>query len=117
MPLVSMVCIAMILTLITAAGRESLLSVGPLLVVAVLIHNVSGYLLGYLSCRALKMDEKTCRTIALEVGLQNGGLASGLALQMGRVATIGLAPVIFASLMNVTGSSLATWWRTKPTDN
>ena len=114
MPMVSMVCIALILTLITAAGRESLLMVGPLLVLAVLIHNCSGYFLGYMTCKLLKMDEKTCRTIALEVGLQNGGLAAGLALQMGRAATIGLAPAIFASLMNITGSSLATWWRTKP---
>ena len=114
MPLVSMVSIALILTLITAAGRESLLTVGPLLVLACLIHNLSGYLVGYTSCKFLKMDEKTCRTIALEVGLQNGGLASGLAMQMGRVATVGLAPVIFASLMNITGSSLATWWRNNP---
>jgi BASS family bile acid:Na+ symporter len=117
MPLVSMVSIALILTLITAAGRDSLLTVGPLLVLAVLLHNLSGYSLGYLCCKALRMDEKTCRTIALEVGLQNGGLAAGLALQMGRVATVGLAPAIFASLMNITGSSLATWWRTRPTEN
>lgn len=115
MPMVSMVSIALILTLITAAGRDSLLMVGPLLVLAVLLHNLFGYLLGYLCCKVLRMDEKTCRTIALEVGLQNGGLASGLALQMGKVATVGLAPAIFASLMNITGSSLATWWRSKPT--
>ena len=51
------------------------------------------------------------RTIALEVGMQNGGLASGIALQMGKVATIGLAPAVFGPMMNITGSSLATWWR------
>jgi len=59
------------------------------------------------------MDEKSCRTIALEVGMQNGGLASGIALQMGKVATIGLAPAVFGPMMNITGSSLATWWRRK----
>jgi BASS family bile acid:Na+ symporter len=114
MPLLSMVAIALIITVITAAGRDSLLTVGHLLVLACLIHNVTGYFLGYLSCKALKMDEKTCRTIALEVGLQNGGLASGLALQMGKVATVGLAPAIFGPLMNITGSSLATWWHSRP---
>jgi bile acid:Na+ symporter, BASS family len=114
MPLLSMVAIALIITVITAAGRDSLLAVGHLLVLACLIHNVTGYFLGYLSCKALKMDEKTCRTIALEVGLQNGGLASGLALQMGKVATVGLAPAIFGPLMNITGSSLATWWHSRP---
>ncbi len=115
MPLVSMVSIAFIITIITAAGRDSLLAVGPLLVLACLIHNLSGYVLGYISCRLLKMDERTCRTIAIEVGLQNAGLASGLALQMGKVATVGLAPAIFGPLMNITGSSLATWWHSRPT--
>ncbi|MFH1118508.1 MAG: hypothetical protein V1775_01710, partial [Bacteroidota bacterium] len=52
--------------------------------------------------------------IAFEVGMQNGGLASGLALQMGKVATVGLAPAIFGPLMNVTGSVLANYWRGKP---
>jgi BASS family bile acid:Na+ symporter len=62
------------------------------------------------------MPEKDRRTVAFEVGMQNGGLASGLALQMGKVATVGLAPAIFGPLMNVTGSALASWWRSKPTD-
>lgn len=115
MPVVSMVSIALIITIITAAGRDSLLAVGPLLVLAVLIHNLSGFSLGYFVSRLFGLDEKSCRTIAIEVGLQNGGLASGLALQMGKVATVGLAPAIFGPLMNITGSSLATWWRTKPT--
>lgn len=114
MPLVSMISIAVIITIITAAGREALLVVGPLLVLACLLHNIAGYSLGYLACKALSMDEKSCRTVALEVGLQNAGLASGLALQMGRVATVGLAPAVFGPLMNITGSSLATWWHNKP---
>ena len=59
------------------------------------------------------MPEKDRRTVAFEVGMQNGGLASGLALQMGKLATVGLAPAIFGPLMNVTGSALATWWRGK----
>jgi bile acid:Na+ symporter, BASS family len=116
MPVVSMVSIALIITIITAAGRDSLLAVGPLLVLAVLIHNTCGFLIGYSVSRLSGLDEKSCRTVAIEVGLQNGGLASGLALQMGKVATVGLAPAIFGPLMNITGSSLATWWRTKPTD-
>jgi BASS family bile acid:Na+ symporter len=115
MPVLSMVSIAVIITIITAAGRTSLLEVGPLLVLAVLMHNLTGFLTGYGVCRLFRMDERSCRTIAIEVGLQNGGLASGLALQMGKVATVGLAPAIFGPLMNITGSSLATWWRSKPT--
>lgn len=117
LPVLSMVSIAIIITIITAAGRESLLVMGPLLAIACLIHNLAGYSLGYGVCKILRMDEKSCRTIALEVGLQNSGLASGLALQMGKVATVGLAPAIFGPLMNITGSSLATWWHNKPPRN
>jgi BASS family bile acid:Na+ symporter len=57
------------------------------------------------------MDEKSCRTIAIEVGLQNAGLATGIAKKMEMLATVGLAPAIFGPLMNITGSSLASWWR------
>jgi BASS family bile acid:Na+ symporter len=110
---VSMAGIGAIILVITAAGRDSLLDIGLLLILACLLHNSAGYFLGYSVCKLARMDEKSCRTIALEVGMQNGGLASGIALQMGRVATIGLAPAVFGPMMNITGSSLATWWRRK----
>ncbi len=108
---VSMAGIGVIITVITAAGRDSLLEIGFLLIIACLLHNTAGYFLGYGICKLARMDEKSCRTIALEVGMQNAGLASGIALQMGRVATIGLAPAVFGPMMNITGSSIATWWR------
>lgn len=113
---ISMAGIGIIITVITAAGRDSLLEIGFLLIVACLLHNSVGYMLGYWICRLARMDEKSCRTIALEVGMQNGGLASGIALQMGKVATIGLAPAVFGPMMNITGSSLAAWWRRKSKD-
>ncbi|MEM9647679.1 MAG: bile acid:sodium symporter family protein [Bacteroidota bacterium] len=116
MPIVSMAGIALIIAIITAAGRDSLLTIGLFLILAAIIHNTAGYFLGYWSCRALKMKEQDCRTIALEVGMQNGGLASGIALEMGKVATIGLAPAVFGPWMNISGSSLATWWRDKDPD-
>ena len=117
MPILSMTAIALIIMIITAAGRDSLLSIGILLILAAIIHNLLGYLLGYWSCRVLKMKEHDCRTIALEVGMQNGGLASGIALEMGKVSTVGLAPAVFGPWMNISGSSLATWWRNKDQKN
>ena len=110
----SMSGIAIIITIITATGRESLLKVGALLIVTSLLHNITGYTLGYGVSWLFRMPEKDRRTVAFEVGMQNGGLASGLALQMGKIATVGLAPAIFGPLMNVTGSALASWWRSKP---
>ena len=111
---ISMAGIAFIITIITAAGRNSLLDVGLLLLLTSLLHNVSGYSLGYVISWLLGMPEKDRRTVAFEIGMQNGGLASGLALQMGKIATVGLAPAIFGPLMNITGSALASWWRSKP---
>ncbi len=114
MPVISMLGIVLIIVVITSAGRNELLVVGPLLILAVTTHNLLGYFLGYWTARLMRMQENDCRTIALEVGLQNGGLASGLALAMGKLATVGLAPAVFAPVMNISGSSLALWWRAHP---
>jgi BASS family bile acid:Na+ symporter len=111
--MISMVGIAVIITIITASGRNSLMEVGLLLVITSLLHNVAGYTLGYGVSWISGMPERDRRTVAFEVGMQNGGLASGLALGMGKIATVGLAPAIFGPLMNVTGSVLASWWRTR----
>ncbi len=110
MPFISMGGIALILAIMVASGRDNLLQVGALLLLATFLHNIIGFFLGYWSARLLKFHEGDCRTIALEVGMQNAGLASGLALTMGKVATAGLAPAIFGPVMNINGSCLASWW-------
>jgi BASS family bile acid:Na+ symporter len=94
MPVLSMAGIALILMVMVAAGRDNLLKVGALLILATFLHNLAGYFLGYWSGRILGFAERDCRTIALEVGMQNAGLASGLAITMGKMATAGLAPAI-----------------------
>ncbi|MBN8879267.1 MAG: bile acid:sodium symporter family protein [Sphingobacteriales bacterium] len=113
MPYVSMFGVAFSIVVIAAAGRDNLLSIGPVLLLIVLVHNLTGYLLGYWSARLFKMNEKDCRTVAIEVGMQNGGLATGIAKSLGKLATLGLAPAVFGPLMNVTGSILASWWHKK----
>lgn len=114
LPLLSMGGILVVITVVTAAGRESLLHIGALLILALLLHNGLGYLLGYWGARLAGLDEQSCRTVSIEVGLQNAGLASGLAFKMGKLATTGLAAGIFGPLMNITGSVLANWWSRKP---
>lgn len=116
MPKVSMLGIALIIVVITAAGRDSLLSIGPLLILLTLTHNIFGYLLGYGSARLFKMNESDARTVAIEVGLQNAGLASGIAKTMGKIATIGLAAGVFGPVMNITGSMLASYWHKRSPD-
>ena len=114
MPRLSMSGIVVIISIITALGREHLLKVGGSLLLCVALHNLLGYTLGYWSARWMRLPEADCRTVAIEVGLQNGGMASGLALQMGKVATMGLAPALFGPLMNITGSILANYWGRRP---
>ena len=116
MPLISMGGIILIVGVITANGRDSLLDIGLLLILACVLHNGLGYLLGYLAAKATGLDSKSCKTIALEVGMQNSGLASGIAVQMGKISTVGLAPAVFGPLMNVSGSLLASFWRKRSQD-
>ncbi len=113
MPIISMCGVLMMLIVIVSSGRDSLLKIGPLLFIASIIHHTTGYLLGYWSGRLMRLDERSCRTISLEVGMQNGGLAAGIALQMGKIATVGLAAAIAVPWMTISGSLLANWWRNR----
>jgi len=114
LPLVSMAGICLIIAIITARSRDKLLTVGLLLVGAAILHNLVGYLAGYGVARACRLDERTCRTVAFEVGMQNGGMASGLAMSVLQSANAALAPAIFGPWMNVSGSILASWWHRRP---
>lgn len=114
LPIVSMAGICYIIAIITARSRDDLMTVGAYLIGAAVIHNFVGYILGYWFARAARLDESSCRTVAFEVGMQNGGMASGLAMNVLKSAPAALAPAIFGPWMNVSGSVLATWWHRKP---
>lgn len=112
-PLISMAGIVVIIAIITAAGRDALLDIGLLLILVVMVHNLLGFVLGYALSRVFGLDQASSRTVAFEVGMQNSGLASGIALEMGRLATMGLAPAVFGPWMNISGSALAAFWKSK----
>ena len=116
MPYVSMAGIVYFTTVTTAAGRDNLLHVGLLLFLASVIHNAAGYFFGYWLSRLFRLDKNAARTVAFEVGLQNGGMASGLAGSMGKLGTVGLAAAVFSPWMNISGSILANYWRNRPAD-
>jgi bile acid:Na+ symporter, BASS family len=113
MPYFSMFGIIYFTLVTTAAGRDNLIQIGFLLFIAAILHNGAGYFFGYWLSRASGLDKKKSQTIAFEVGLQNGGMASGLAGSMGKLATLGLASAVFSPWMNVSGSLLANYWRKK----
>ena len=115
MPKLSMFGIVYFTVVTTAASRENILTIGLFMLIAAILHNSLGYTFGYWISRALRLDKNSSRTIALEVGLQNGGMASGLAGVMGKLATLGLAAAIFSPWMNISGSLLGNYWRKKNT--
>jgi BASS family bile acid:Na+ symporter len=109
----AMSAICLIIAIITSLSREQLLSVGLALVAAAVLHNTMGYVLGYSGAWLLGLEETDRRTVAIEVGLQNGGMASGLAVNVLKSTDAALAPAIFGPWMNMSGSMLASWWRTR----
>jgi BASS family bile acid:Na+ symporter len=114
LPVISMGAICFIIAIITALSRDKLLEVGLQLILAAMLHNTIGYVLGYYGARSLGLDEVVSRTVAFEVGLQNGGMASGLAINVLKSSDAALAPAIFGPWMNISGSALASYWRRKP---
>jgi BASS family bile acid:Na+ symporter len=114
MPLASMFGIIYFTLVTTAAGRDNLLKIGGLLFLAAALHNAAGYFFGYWLSRAAQLDKNSARSVAFEVGLQNGGMASGIAGKLGMLGTLGLAAAIFSPWMNVSGSLLANYWRKRP---
>ena len=111
LPYASMAGIIYFTTVTTAAGHDNLLKVGWLLFLCSVIHNGAGYFFGYWLGRLFGLDKSSSRTIAFEVGLQNGGMASGLAGSMGKLGTVGLPAAVFSPWMNISGSILANYWR------
>jgi BASS family bile acid:Na+ symporter len=114
LPIVSMTGICVIIAIITSRSRNQLMNVGLALIAAAMIHNFVGYVLGYWLARAARLDKITSRTVAIEVGMQNAGMASGLAMSVLQSAEAALAPAIFGPWMNISGAILAAYWRRKP---
>lgn len=111
-PLISVAAIVLIIAIIVALNHDTLGTMGPAVAAAVILHNATGLALGYGVPRLLGRDERTCRTLAIEVGMQNSGLAVALAIKYFS-ATAGLPGALFSVWHNLSGSLLAGWWRRK----
>ena len=114
--IVAMSAICFVIGIIVSLSRDQLLSVGAALFVVAITHNALGYLLGYGGAWLLGLEETDRRTVAIEVGLQNGGMATGLATNVLQSTDAALAPAIFGPWMNISGSMLASWWRDRSPD-
>lgn len=108
-PLISMMAIVLIIAIIVALNQSQLASLALPVVAAVALHNGIGLLAGYLIPKIMKLDERSCRTLAIEVGMQNSGLAVALAIKYFSTAAA-LPGAIFSLWHNLTGSMLASVW-------
>jgi len=113
-PLVSVAAIVVIIAIIVSLNVDNAGQIGAAVIIAVMLHNISGLLLGYYTSRLLGYSPTECRTLAIEVGMQNSGLAVALAIKYFS-ATAALPGAIFSIWHNLSGSILAGFWskRTK----
>jgi len=108
-PLVSVGAIAAIIGIVAALNRERILEGDLRVALAVILHNAVGLFLGYRVARGLRFDRRTCRTLAIEVGMQNSGLSVALAMQY-FTAAAALPGALFSLWHNLSGSVLAAIW-------
>ncbi|MFT7052795.1 MAG: BASS family bile acid:Na+ symporter [Psychromonas sp.] len=112
LPVISMAAIVLIIAIVVALNADKLVEIGPIVALAVVLHNSIGLLSGYLISKKLGFEESVCRTIAFEVGLQNSGLATALAMKF-FAPTAAIAGTIFSVWHNISGSLLAGYWSKK----
>jgi BASS family bile acid:Na+ symporter len=112
-PLISVAAIVLAIAVIVALTADKIPELGALIVLGVVLHNATGLVAGYWAAAAFGLDIKTRRTIAIEVGMQNSGLAVALASQYFS-ATAALPGAVFSVWHGLSGSALAGWWSKRP---
>jgi bile acid:Na+ symporter, BASS family len=110
LPKLSLSAIMLYIVIVAAHNKATLLNIGPALFIAVIVHNVLGFISGYSLSKAFGFSEADARAITMEVGTKNAGLAVGLAYDVLKSQAAALGPLIFGTWMNISASSLATFW-------
>ena len=108
-PLISVAAIVFIIAIVVALNSGNLAVMGWAVALAVLLHNAGGLAAGYLLARLLGWDERRARTLAIEVGMQNSGLAVAMSVKYFAPAAA-LPGALFSIWHNLTGSLLASFW-------
>mgnify|MGYP000011153750 FL=1 len=108
LPLISVIAIVLIVGGVVSVSAQKIMETGLLIMAVVILHNMLGYALGFAIAKALKMDMAKSKAISIEVGMQNSGLATSLAMMhFGAVAAIPGA--IFSVWHNISGSLAANY--------
>lgn len=114
-PVVSVVALVSITGGIVAVNAAAVLAnVGRLALAALLLH-VLGFALGYAVARVLRYPVIVARTVSIEVGMQNGGMAAMLARKNFPLEPLAAVPAVFSAVMqNLFGALVAAYWRRRP---
>ena len=108
LPAISSTTIALIVATVVAANAGKLMAGGLIIVLVVMLHNICGLSLGYLLGRLLRLSETKKRAIAIEVGMQNSGLASSLAsLHFAAYPLATIPGAVFSVWHNISGALIA----------
>jgi BASS family bile acid:Na+ symporter len=110
LPKLSLGAIMLYIVIVAAHNKATLLTIGPALFIATIVHNLLGYISGYSLSKAFGFSEADARALTMEVGTKNAGLAVGLAYDVLKSTAAALAPLIFGTWMNISASTLATFW-------
>ncbi|KQB86397.1 bile acid:sodium symporter family protein [Corynebacterium lowii] len=106
LPWVSVVAIALIVAIVVAGSKERIVEAGAAVLAAVILHNTLGYILGYGVARATRQPVAVRRTMSIEIGMQNSGLAAGLAARY--LDPLSALPgAVFSVWHNISGAILA----------
>jgi BASS family bile acid:Na+ symporter len=109
LPVISVAAILLIVAAIVGKEADKLLHMAPVVIVAVVLHNSGGLLLGWLGGAALQMPTPQRRALSIEVGMQNSGLAVALAITHFS-SEAALPAALFSVWHNISGPFLATVW-------
>ncbi|MEN8260499.1 MAG: bile acid:sodium symporter family protein [Pseudomonadota bacterium] len=109
-PLISSTAIVAIIAIIVGLNQANIAELSPIVLTAVALHNAAGLAAGYTVPRFLGYDRVTCRTVSIEVGMQNSGLSVALAIKYFSEPAA-LPGAIFSIWHNLSGSLLASFWR------
>lgn len=108
MPAISAFSIASIVGGVIGANASRIVSAIGIIVVVIILHNLCGYALGYTVGRLTGMERKKCITLAIEVGMQNSGLAASLsASQFASMPMAAVPAALFSAWHNISGAMFA----------
>ena len=108
LPALSSLAIAVVVGIIVSHNAARLLMGGLLVILVVMAHNLLGLSIGFLIGRLLCLSRPKCVALSIEVGMQNSGLASSLAVLHFAAYPLATIPgALFSVWHNISGALAA----------